>query len=274
MGEQMEPQEYFERVVHFLQTKGWNTSTSQLAESAYVVTGTRESDTYYDRILTIVAIDEETNLTGEQMEFLRNAAEENDVDQMMATCRAGLDDDARQISQEEGIEFIDPATIDDAFIDEFSIEDGPVLDAPTDSVFEGAAVQQVTTILGLYVLVGVGYGSLVATLELFSVTPASAGPELLVGAVYLGGPLLAAIGAVWVTDGTRPLPGFLGTVVGYLLFVGILAGTAIALGLAGSTGPFASGNTVAGVAVGALPVELVHLGVASLATLSGSAPTS
>lgn len=271
MGEQMEPQEYFERVVRFLQTKGWNTSTSQLTESAYVVTGTRESDTYYDRMLTIVAIDEETKLTGEHMEFLRNAAEENDVDQMMTTCRAGLDDDARRIGQEEGIEFIEPATIDDAFIDEFSVEDGTLLDVSTGSVFEGDAVRQLTTILGLYMLVGVGYGSIVASLEFLSAVPASTGVELLTGAVYLGGPLMAVIGAVGIADGNRsqPLLGFFGSAVGYLLFVGVLAGTAFALGLTGSTGPFATVETVAVVAVVALPVGLIHAGVAVLTTLPG-----
>jgi len=273
MGKQMEPQEYFERVVRFLQTKGWNTSTSRLTESVYVVTGTRESDTYYDRMLTIVAIDEETKLTGEHMEFLRTAAEENDVDQLMATCRAGLDDAARRISQDEGIEFIEPATIDDAFIDEFSVDDGPVLDASTGSVFEGATRRHLTTILGLYVLVGVAYGSIVATLELLPVAPVSTGQELLAGAVYLGGPLLAVIGAVGGRTGTRsqPLLGFLGSFVGYLLFVGILASTAFALGLARSTDPFASVETVAGVAVVALPVGLVHAGVAVLVARSAGA---
>jgi hypothetical protein len=268
----MEPQEYFERVVRFLQTKGWNTSTSQVTDSVYVVTGTRESDTYYDRMLTIVAIDEETKLTGEHMEFLRNAAEQNDVDQMMATCRAGLDDDARWISRDEGIEFIEPATIDDAFIDEFSIEDGTVLDVSTGGAFEGAAIRHLTTILGLYLLVGVGYGSIVASLDLLSVAPATTVTGVLAGVVYLGGPLLAVIGGV--ADGARsqPLMGFLGSAIGYLLFVGVLAGTAFALGLTGSTGPFASGETVAGVGILAVPVGLVHAGVAILLTRFGSGP--
>ena len=270
----MESQEYFERVVRFLQTKGWNTSTSQLTESAYVVTGTRESDTYYDRMLTIVAIDEETKLTGEHMTFLRNAATQNDVDTMMATCRAGLDDDAKRISREEGIEFIEPATIDDAFIDEFSVDDGTVLDVSSGRSFEGATLRQLMATVGLYVLVGVGYGGIVATRELLSLTSAPMGTELLAGVFYLSGPLLAVIIAVRGRNGTRsdPLVGFLGSAVGYLLFVAILAATAIAIGLEDASGQFASIETVAGFGVVAVSVGLVHAGLAVVLTRFGGAP--
>lgn len=264
----MEPDEYFERVVRFLQTKGWNTSTTQVNRQTYVVTGTRESDTYYDRMLTMVVIDEETKIGTNHLEYLLNAAQENDVDHMMATCRAGLEDGAREIATEHDIELIDTETIDDAFIDEFTIEDGSILDqtALNGGLVSGPVAAQLAAILGLYLLVGIGIGVMAALGELLLEEDGLISGLLLPGTVLVGGPLLAAVGPGTVVDAgvpRSPVASFLGSALGYLVLLFVVGIATAAIGSIGSTGLFSPNQNFFTVGLFALPVGIIG-GVGSM----------
>lgn len=270
----MDPEEYFERVVRFLETKGWNTSRTQVNRRIYVVTGTRESDTYYDRMLTMVAIDE-TTLTPNHIEYLVNAGAENDVDHLMATARGGLDEEATTLATEHGIEFIETETIDDAFIDEFSIEDG-------SGIFEQARTRgqygsilpagrfslSVIYLLSLYLLAGLIFSGFVIALELAG-NNGSLAAVIVPGALLLVGPALAAVAGVSLSVGQsinrRSLFGILcGTLSGYLLLFLLLGASAGTVGLVGSTELFTSHRVILAVVLFAVPTAGMGVAVAHL----------
>ena len=275
----MDAEAYFERVVRFLETKGWNTSRTQINRRIFIVTGSRKSDTYYDRMLTMVGIDDGMTLTPKHIEYLVNAGAENDVDHLMATARGGLDEEAATLAAEHGIEFIDTETIDDAFIDEFSIEDG-------GGMFEQARARRndgglfpassfrlsVTYPLSLYLLAGLLFGAFVIALELAGDNGALTG-ILVPGAVLLVAPALAALAGVSLAVGQptdrRSLSGLLfGTLSGYLLLFLLLGVSAEAVGLVGSTELFTSQTIALAVVFFAVPTALLGVGVAHLHTWS------
>jgi len=262
---QMEPEEYFERVVRFLETKGWNTSTTRLNQAIYVITGTRASDTYYDRMLTMVATDTETQLSAKHMNYLRNAAEENDVDHLMATCRAGLDAEAENVATECNIEFIDPETIDDAFIDEFTIENGSIF-GQTDFGRGSLAgrVRKLTAIVGLYLLVAAGFGVSAVTVHLLAESTLVA-TLVLPGALFVGGPLVSlCVGMLAPVQQHTPFTASLGAAVGYLLAVLVIGFTAAVLGTVGETGLFTPAGNFAATVLLAVPIGALAAGTTLL----------
>ncbi|WP_336327005.1 hypothetical protein [Halovenus sp. HT40] len=268
----MDPEEYFERVIRFLETKGWNTSTTQVNESIYIVTGTRKSETYYDRMMTMVGVDAATTFGTKHLEYLVDAAGEHDVDQLLATCRGGVEEAATDLLGEQDIEFIDPETIDDAFIDTFEVE-------REDGLFEQARAsgaglsglggtqfrRSIGSLLSLYLLSAAVLGLAIAVLG----TLAGNGdplPALLAGGLVLVGPLLGFVGALGLVAGEvappSPLGIFLGTLFGYLLFVMVVGASGGVAGVTASTGLFESTAMVLAVFGLALPTGIGAVGVA------------
>lgn len=258
----MDRQEYFERVTRFLETKGWNTSNTQINESTYVITGTRESETYYDRMLTMVAVDEETAFTAQHIEYLVTAGDENDVDHLMATCRGGLDEEATELASEYGVQFIDTETIDGAFLDEFSIEDSA-------GIFEQARARRAGLtsggpfgkpfqyLLALYLLVGISTGVFVAVAGGLVNDSAVVG-SFLPATILVLGPALAIIGALSLAvnppeNGLSFTALFLGSGSGYLLLVVLLGASASVVGEIGSVGLFSPREMLLSVLLFAVP---------------------
>lgn len=238
----MDSGEYFDRVVRFLETKGWNTATSRIGTATYVVTGTRQSDTYYDRMLTLVAVDEDATLSRRHVEYLLEAGTENDVDHLLATTRGGITDDAAALADEHDVTLLDTDTIDDAFIDGFStdeeFDDGGVF-ADTSAGYSGQAsfLAAVAYPLSLYVLFGTVVALFLALLGLLGADEPA--PSVAVaGSILLAGPLLAALAGVSVPAGTEYSGGlFVGAAGGYLVLVVLLvAGAAVAGGSVGVLG--------------------------------------
>jgi hypothetical protein len=242
----MDPEEYFERVIRFLETKGWNTSRTQVNESIYIVTGTRKSDTYYDRMMTMIGIDTETTFDDTHLNYLVDAASEHDVDQLLATCRGGIDEEATDLLGTHGIEFIEPETIDDAFIDEFQIE-------REDGIFEQARAtgsglgsdqlrRTVGSLLALSLIAGIVFGLAIAVLGTVSGPSEQLGAILAAGLVLVG-PLLAFVGTLALVASEQPsAPAgiFLGAVFGYLLFVLVVGASGGLVDLTASTALFDS----------------------------------
>lgn len=265
----MDPEEYFERVIRFLETKGWNTDTTQINETIYLVTGTRESESYYDRMMTMVAVDSETVFGKRQMEYLIDAAAEHGVDQVMATTRGPVDESGRAVIDEHDIELIDPGTIDDAFIDEFSIEKPQ---SPFDQARAESDRARVTSgdpfgetaryLLALYVLVGLFF--VVAILLLGTLTDGEGllTDILVPGALLVAGPLLAVIGSLGVGTGRESTPAvgiFAGTLAGYSLLFVLVGASGGAVGLTGLLTPWPRLLAVLGLA---FPVAALGVAVA------------
>ena len=260
----MEPEEYFERVVRFLETNGWNTSTTELNETTYVVTGTRQSETYYDRMLAMVAIDEETTLTPDHVEYLHRAAEENDVDQLMATGRGGMNEQAREMAEELAVQWIEPETIDEAFLDGFSVEETGMLERNglDGGILTGVSGRQYGWLLGLYLVVALAVGSIAIILEILVSDPTPLTSVLLPGSIVLVGPLLAVLGAPSILSepGDQAVLGvFLGTAAGYLLFAFVLSVITAGTGIGTNADIFSRIDTL--VAVLALTVPVGFLGI-------------
>jgi hypothetical protein len=236
----MDSGEYFDRVVRFLETKGWNTARSRIGTGTYVVTGTRESDTYYDRMLTLVAVAEDATLSRRHVEYLVEAGTENDVDHLLATARGGIDDDAAALADESGVTVLATETIDDAFIDGFSTDE----EFDDGGVFGGALTGDVGTArasigsaaaypLALYSLVGLVAALFVALLGALGAEEPV--PTVAVaGGVLFAGPLLAVLAGVSVPAGTARESSvglFVGTGGGYLVLSLLLgAGSLLAGG--------------------------------------------
>ena len=266
----MDPEEYFERVVRFLETKGWNTSTTQVNESIYIVTGTRQSETYYDRMMAMIGIGPGTTFGKTHLEYLVDAASEHDVDQLLATCRGGVEEEATAFLGEYDIEFIDPETIDDAFIDTFEVE-------REDGLFEQARAsgtglfglgssrfkRSLGTLLSLYLLSAAVFGLAVLGTLGGSGDPL---PALLAGGLVLVGPLLGFVGALGLvageSDPPSPLGLFLGTLFGYLLFVLLVGASGGVAGVTAATGLFESTAMILAVFGLALPTGVGAVGVA------------
>ena len=256
----MDSGEYFDRVVRFLETKGWNTARSRVGTDTYVVTGTRESDTYYDRMLTLVAVAEEATLSRRHVEYLVEAGSDNDVDHLLATARGGITDDAAALADEHDVTVLDTETIDDAFIDGFSADEeldgggvfGDTLSGHrnTGSSFLTAAAYP----LSLYSLVGTAVALFVAALGALGAgepVPSVA----LAGGILLAGPLLAVLAGVSVPAGATgefSVGLFLGVAGGYL-FLAVLLGVGATLG-GGSTGLLGAPTRVLAVVSFAVPV--------------------
>ncbi|WP_436900694.1 hypothetical protein [Halovenus halobia] len=267
----MDSEEYFERVIRFFETKGWNTSTTQVNESVYIVTGTRQSDTYYDRMMAMVGLGPETTFGQTHVQYLVDAAADHDVDQLLATTRGGFEDGTEDLLAEHGIDVIDPETIDDAFIDGFEVE-------PEPDTFEQAAASgagflalgpdrfrhSFGSLLALYLVSGLLYGLIVGAL---GVSGTATGPmaTVLAGGLVLVGPVLALVGTLALVANRRvPSPAglFFGSVFGYLLFVVLVGGAGGLTGLTASTGLFGSvGETLLVFALG-VPAGVGAIGVA------------
>ncbi|MXR53096.1 hypothetical protein GRX03_15975 [Halovenus sp. WSH3] len=252
----MDPEEYFERVIRFLETKGWNTSTTQVNDTIYIVTGTRKSETYYDRMMAMVGVDAETAFGEGHLNYLVDAAAEHDVDQLMATCRSGVDEEASALLGEHGIEFIDPETIDDAFIDEFEVERPDGLFEQARTTGGGLAAlgtdrfrSGLGSVLGLYLLSALLFGLTTGVVGVVG-GASEPHPALLAAALVLVSPLLALVGALTLVAGDdgEPSPAglFLGSVFGHILFVLLVGAAGGVGGLTAAAGLFGS---VAGVLV-------------------------
>ena len=243
----MDSEEYFERVVRFFETKGWNTSTTQVNDAVYIVTGTRQSDTYYDRMMAMVGLGPETRFGDKHVRYLVDAATDHDVDQLLATTRGGFENGTQSLLSEYGIEIVDPETIDDAFIDGFEVE-------PEEGLFDGASeglsigtnpLQRtlgllVTVYLAVAVVVGVSLSMLGALLGATGTLS-----SVLAVALVLFGPVIAlSATTVLVTSGfpspPSPVGLFAGVVLGSVLFTILVGGSGGAVGLTAATGLFAS----------------------------------
>lgn len=257
----MDSEEYFDRVIRFLETNGWNTSPSQLNEQTYLVTGTRKSDTYYDRMLTMVVVEESTPLTEDHLGYLLDAAEEHEVDQTMATSRAGMTEEAAAAVADHDVEFVETETIDDAFVDDFAVENetSGLTNTTTVQTDEDSGQVVVTLeggflqlLVGLSLLFAVVVGAGVAVLALAG--DAAAAVEAVVpGAVLVVAPALALVTGVFAgarDDPTDPSAGslFAGTVGGYLAFAFVVGVVAAVFGETGSSVVFASVEALVGTA--------------------------
>jgi len=261
----MDSEEYFERVIRFLETKGWNTSTTQVNETIYLVTGTRKSETYYDRMMTIVGIDQEMAFGERHLNYLVDAASDHDVDQLLATCRDGVESEADGLLEQYGIEFIDPETVDDAFIDEFRVEreDG-LFTHRGDGLSRARFTRSAGPLLALYLLSAAVFGVAIGTLGVLS-GPGDPLPDLLAGALVLVGPLIAIVGTLALVAGERSTPPSalgvaLGSVVGFVLFVLLVGGSGGAVDIVASTELF--GSTAAVLALFGLSVPTAIAAVA------------
>jgi hypothetical protein len=270
----MDSEEYFDRVIRYLETNGWNTSPSQLNERIYLVTGTRKSDTYYDRMLTLVVVDDATPLTEDHVGYLIEAAEEHEVDQTMAASRAGMTDDSAALVADHDVTFLDNGTIDDAFVDDFAVdEDSGGLTSTSEVDRSDESGQMVVTLdggllqllVGLSLLLALAVGLGVAVLGSLEETAVAAG-AIVPPAVFAGAPALAlATGvAADALGGEGDLPAvtlFAGNLIGYLAFAFVLGVVVAGLGETGASVAFASvaallwtaafGLVVAGIAVAA-----------------------
>lgn len=278
----MDPEEYFERVVRFLETKGWNTSTTQVNDSIYIVTGTRKSETYYDRMMTMVGVDSETVFGEKHLEYLVDAAGEHDVDQLLATCRGGVEEDVTDLLGEYDIEFIDPETIDDAFIDEFQIDgDNGIFEQARSEGLAGLGTDRFRrsagSLLVLYLLAAAVFGTAIATLGTLSGSSDPL-PALLAAALVLVAPLLAFLGALPLVAGDSappsPLGISLGTIFGYLLFVIVVGASGGIADLTASAGLFASTATTLAVFALAVPTGIAAATTAYAYVSLGEIPES
>lgn len=267
----MDSEEYFERVVRFLETKGWNTSTTQVNETVSLVTGTRQSETYYDRMMAMVGLAPGTTFGPTHLRYLVDAAADHDVDQLLVTTRGGFEDGTEDLLAEHGIEVVDPGTVDDAFIDGFEVEQEP--DTFEQARASGAGLLALGTdrfrhsfgsLLALYLLAGLLYGLVVGALGVVTTATAPTA-TILAGGLVLVGPVLALVGALVLAADSGPLSPagvFLGAVLGYLLFVVLVGGAGGITGLTASTGLFGSlGATLLVFALG-IPAGIGAVGVA------------
>ncbi len=243
----MDSEEYFERVIRFFETSGWNTSTTAVNESVYIVTGTRQSETYYDRMMAMVGLGTETRFGDKHVRYLVDAAADHDVDQLLATTRGGFEDGTDELLAEHGIEIVDPETIDDAFIDGFEVEsEAGLFDGASDGLSMGSDPFQQTlgVLIAFYlvaaVVVGVGLAVLGA---LFGASDTLA--SVLAVALVLFGPLIGLfVAGVLFTTGppSPPSPAglFIGAVLGSVLFTILVGASGGAIGLTAATGLFDS----------------------------------
>jgi len=246
----MDPDAYFDRVLRFLETNGWNTSPSQVNEETYLVTGTRKSETYYDRMLTMVIVTEATELGPDHVEYLVDAADEHGVDRAMVTCRAGPTEAAADLLAEHDVEFVETSTIDDAFVDGFdsSDQDSPIQSAAVEADGDGASQLVVTVdggvlslFVGLYlgfavaVGLGVGVGGLLGETAIIAAAVPAA---LLVGSPVIGllGGVQSALGGAEASAGTV----FAGAALGHLLCWFLVGVVVAAFGATGDSGIYAT----------------------------------
>lgn len=246
----MDPDAYFDRVLRFLETNGWNTSPSKVNEETYLVTGTRKSETYYDRMLAMVIVTEETKLGPDHVEYLVDAAEEHEVDQAMVTCRAGPSEDAATLLAEHDVEFVETSTIDDAFVDGFDSngQDSPIQSASVETDGDGAGQLVVTVdggflslLLGLYlgfavaVALGVGVGGI---LDERAIIAAAAPAALLVGSPVIG----LLVGVQSTLSDASPSSGtiFAGAALGHLVCWFLVGVAVAAFDTTGDSGAYAT----------------------------------
>ena len=267
----MDSGEYFDRVVRFLETKGWNTARSRIGTDTYVVTGTRESDTYYDRMLTLVAVAEDATLSRRHVEYLVEAGAENDVDHLLATARGGITDDAGALADDHDVTVLETETIDDAFIDGFStgeeFDDGRGFGdtlAGHDPVGPGSFLDAAAYPLALYSLVGLAVGLSVTALGALGTEEPL--PVAVAGCILVAGPLLAVLAGVSVPVGTVRAASssgglFAGTAGGSLLLA-VLLGTGAALGGVGSTAVLGTPTRVLAVISFAVPTGVLAVAAA------------
>lgn len=267
----MDSDEYFERVVRFLETKGWNTSTTQVNDSVSIVTGTRQSETYYDRMMSMVGRGPETTFGPTHLRYLVDAAADHDVDQLLMTTRGGFEDGTENLLAEHGIEVVDPGTIDDAFIDGFEVESqAGIFDGASEklSVDSGPVQTTAAVLVALYFVAAVVVG--VSVLVLAFLSGATETLAAVVGtALVLVGPLLALFGTGVLFTAVVPSPPsaaglFVGALLGSLLFTILVGGSGGAAGATAATGLFDS--TAALIAVLGLSV-LAGAGAVALASV-------
>lgn len=279
----MDSEEYFQRVIRFLETKGWNTSTTQVNESVYIVTGTRTSETYYDRMMTMVGVGRETIFDEKHLDYLVDAAGEHDVDQLLATCRGGVAEESTALLGEYDIEFIDPETIDDAFIDEFEVEREDGLFGQARAAGTGLPglgtdrfKRSAGSLLSLYLFSAALFALEIAVFGFFTGTNDPL-PALLAGSLVLVGPLLALVGALALIaretpSEPSPLGVLTGAIGGYLLFVMVVGASGGVVGVTASTGLFGSTAMILAVFGLSVPTGLGAVGVAyAYLSLRGSA---
>jgi len=254
----MDSEEYFERVKGYLRRNGWNTSSSQVNDWTYLVTGTRKSETYYDRMLTLVVVEESTPLSVDHVEYLLEAAEEHDVDQVIATCRAGMTEEGSALVADRGVEFVEPSTIDDAFVDGFAESDGgPVSATTTVDTAESSQVVALEggvlgLLLGVYVLLSGGVCAGVLALGVVGEEAAVVAASAPAAVVVVGPTLAVATGVslarVVEDEGAAIGTLFVGNAVGHLVFAFSLGVVTAVLGETGPSTVYASPATLLGTA--------------------------
>ncbi len=274
----MDSEDYFGRVIRFFETKGWNTSTTQVNDSVYIVTGTRQSDTYYDRMMAMVGLGPETTFGQTHVRYLVDAAADHDVDQLLATTRGGFEDGTADLLAEHGIEVVDPGTIDDAFIDGFEVEsDGSLLEGASGGFGVGSDSFRTTAsvLVTLYLVAAAVVGVSVLTLGVLSGATETLA-AVLGAALVLVGPLVALFGTGVLFTAAFSSPSlaglFVGGAFGSFLFTILVGGSGGVVGLTAATGLFDS--TVTLVAVLGLSVLAGGgaVGVAAVYARLGTAP--
>lgn len=272
----MDSDEYFDRVVRFLETKGWNTSTTPVNESVSLVTGTRQSDTYYDRMMAMVGLGPKTTFGETHVRYLVDAAGDHDVDQLLVTTRGGFEDGTEDLLAEHGIDVVDPETIDDAFIDGFEVEsDESLFDSASAGIGVGSESFRTTAtaLVGLYLVAAAVVG--VSVLVLGFLSGATETLAAVLGtALVIVGPLVALFGTGILFTAAFPSPSpagvFAGSVSGSLLFTVLVGGGGGAAGLTAATGLFDSAAALFAVLGLSVVAGLGAVGVASLYAALGT----
>lgn len=103
--------EYPEAVLEYVQAQGWTTDITELRDGAYIVAGSRETDSASETMLLMVVCEPEDEVTSEHVEYLLKAAKQKNASAAALTANVGATSEAQQAIEESPISVIDADTV-------------------------------------------------------------------------------------------------------------------------------------------------------------------
>lgn len=140
--------EYPDAVLEYLQSQGWTTNRMELREGAYIIAGSRGTNTNSETMLLMVVCDPEDQVTADHLKYLLKTGREKNADSVRLTHTVDITEKARKACEEYGVGVIDsekvqPQTQNNTFdvgSDEISIPDSE--SEPQSNLSSGSEIEE------------------------------------------------------------------------------------------------------------------------------------
>ena len=186
--------------MEYLQTRGWTTDIDELREGAYLVAGTRATDSAPKNMLLLIVCDPAEEVTREHVKYLLTATQRKDGTTAALTSNVPSTNEAKQAIEQYGISILNPDTV-------FQKADSKNETSTRNSHTEGQRRENAYEVYGSRLrMVLFGLGGLVLGVGAVGILLAGGGGWIVTITTILGVALFLGGGAVMLSRGIKDDP--------------------------------------------------------------------